>query len=85
MRIIFLRSCRVRLCHFINYTTVSRKRPPKIRRLSGRLQDLNHRESLPRRGPDMSTLAKIIFSGAMSKLEYYDSSMLPQKFFVYSK
>ena len=32
----------------------------------------------------MSTLAKIIFSGAMSKLGY-ESSMLPQKFFVYSK
>ena len=34
----------------------------------GRLQELNHRESLPRRGPDTSTLWKIISLGATSKL-----------------
>ena len=69
----------------VNYTTVEPpvRRPPKIRRLSGHLQELNHRESLPRRGPDTSTLWKVIFSGAMSKLGY-DSPMLPQEFFVYS-
>ena len=32
------------------------KRPPKMQRLSGRLQESNHRGSLPRRGPSTSTL-----------------------------
>ena len=41
-----------------------------MQRLSGRLQELNHRESLPRKGPHASTSWKIISLGAMSKLGY---------------
>ena len=41
-----------------------------MQRLSGRLQELNHRESLPRKGPHTSTSWKIISLGATSKLGY---------------
>ena len=42
------------LCHLVDtdYSRTSRKRPPKLQRLSGRLQESNHTGSLPRRGPD---------------------------------
>ena len=37
-----------------------------MQRLGGRLQESNHREPLPRRGPGTSTLWKIILLHAMS-------------------
>ena len=39
----------------------SRKRPPKMQRLSSRLQEAKHRGPLPRRGPGKSALWKIIY------------------------
>ena len=42
------------------YKRTSRKRPPKMQRLSGRLQESNHRGPLARRGSGTSNLWKII-------------------------
>ena len=36
---------------YLQYSRTFRKRPPKMQQLSGRLQESNHREALPRRGP----------------------------------
>ena len=69
----------------VEYSRTSRKRPPKMQRLSGRLRPYgrNHGGPLPRKGPGTSTLGKIIYwmqflSDAMC------CSMLLLKFFVYS-
>ena len=68
----------------ISYSRTSRERSPKMQRLSGRLQELNYRGSLPRRGPRTSTLWKIIY--CMQSLSWdMCSSMLLLKFYVYSK
>ena len=44
----------------LQYSRTSRKRPPKMQRLSGRLQESNLTGPLTRRGPGTSTLWKII-------------------------
>ena len=55
-----------------------------MQRLSGRLQESNHRGPLPRRGPSTFTLWKIIY--CIQFLIYaLCSSMLLLKFFVHSK
>ena len=53
--------CIITTVYFIRYSRASRKRPSKMQRLSGRLQESNHRAPLPRRGLGTSTLWKIIY------------------------
>ena len=47
----------------VENSRASRKRPPKMQRLNGRLRPYgrNHGGLLPRKGPDTSTLEKIIY------------------------
>ena len=69
--------------HFCIYGRPSCKRPPKMQRLSGRLQESNHRAPLPRGGPGTSTLWKMIY--CMQFLSYTTCSYtLSFKFFIYS-
>ena len=49
---------RVVLCE---YSRTSRKRPPQMQRLSGHVQESNHRGPLARRGLGTSTLWKKIY------------------------
>ena len=70
------------LPYFVLYSRTSRRRPPKMPRLSGRLQESNHRAPLPRRGLGTSILTKIIYG--MLFLSYaVCSSMLLLKFFTH--
>ena len=54
----------------IDYSRSSRKRQPKMQRLSGRLQESDYEGSLPRRRSDTSILWKITELHAMSKLRH---------------
>ena len=75
---------------FFKYSRTSRKRSPKMQRLSGRLrggggrlQESNHKGSLPTRGPGKSTLWRIIIYCMQCLSSYMCSSMFSLKFFVY--
>ena len=73
----------IMLRFFIKYSRTSHKRPPKMQRLSGRLQESNHKGSLPTRGPGKSTLWRIIIYCMQCLSSYMCSSMLSLKFFIY--
>ena len=42
------------------FNRISRKRTPTMRKIGGRLQEQNHKGSLPTRGPDTAILWKIV-------------------------
>ena len=72
------------------YSRNSRTRPPKMQRRRSRLREVvayknqNHRAPLPRRGPDPSTLWKIVY--CMQCLSHdMCSSIMSREVFVYSK
>ena len=79
----------IMLRFFFKYSRTSRKRSPKMQRLSGRLrgggrlQESNQKGSLPTRGPGKSTLWRIIIYCMQRLSSYMCSSLLSLKFFVY--
>ena len=57
---------------YLQYSRTFRKRPPKMQKLSGRLQESNHREALPRRGPVCGRSLHYWVSRAINKRGFFE-------------